>query len=156
IFTSLKEQGVRIALDNFGEGHTSLRQLRELPFDKVKIDRSFVRAMNSERDALVMVRTICSMAQNLSLEVVAEGVPSLEQAKQLHMLGCGMGQGELFGLAAPAATFANKQTTPQRPAAPREVQLPEMALPAAALPELGIDEMVEALAPAPAKALETA
>jgi diguanylate cyclase (GGDEF)-like protein len=157
IFTSLKEQGVRIALDNFGEGHTSLRQLRELPFDKVKIDRSFIQAMNSEREALVMVRTIVAMAQNLSLEVVAEGITSLQQAKQLHALGCGMGQGELFGLAAPAATFAAKQTAPQRLAAPREVpQLPEMALPAATLPELSLDEMVEALAPAPAKALETA
>ncbi|HEV7694571.1 MAG TPA: EAL domain-containing protein [Hyphomonadaceae bacterium] len=157
IFTSLKEQGVRIALDNFGEGHTSLRQLRELPFDKVKIDRSFVQAMNSEREALVMVRTIVAMAQNLSLAVVAEGITSLQQAKQLHALGCGMGQGELFGLAAPAATFVARQTAPQRPGIPRELpQLPEMALPASTLPELSLDEMVEALAPAPAKALETA
>jgi EAL domain-containing protein (putative c-di-GMP-specific phosphodiesterase class I) len=82
---------------------------------------------------------------------------SLQQAKQLHALGCGMGQGELYGLAAPAATFAAKQTAPQRPSAPREVpQLPEMAMQAASLPELSLDEMVEALAPAPAKALETA
>jgi len=102
ILASLKNQGVKIALDNFGTGHSTLGQLWALPFDKLKIDRSFVQAMLEHREAGVMVRTIAGMAQNLELSVVAEGVATEEQVKALAVLGCETGQGELFGLAASA------------------------------------------------------
>ncbi len=90
---------MRIALDNFGTGHASLLQLRQLPFDKLKIDRSFVRRMHVDTESATLVRTIVSMAKNLGLTVVAEGVESAEQAKALAVLGCDMGQGYYFGRA---------------------------------------------------------
>jgi diguanylate cyclase (GGDEF)-like protein len=100
IFDVLQAKGVRVALDNFGTGHSSLLQLRQLPFDKLKIDRSFVRAMTTDKDAAVMVRTIISMAKSLGLIVVAEGVESEDQARALAGLGCDMAQGYYFGRAA--------------------------------------------------------
>lgn len=103
IFAALKEQGVKVALDNFGAGHTSLRQLRELPFDKLKLDRSFVQAMHEDREAALMVRSIAGLAHNLNLELVAEGVETPDQAEALIALGCELGQGHYFGKAAQAA-----------------------------------------------------
>lgn len=99
ILHTLRDKGVRVALDNFGTGHASLLQLRQLPFDKLKIDRSFVRRMIADPESATLVRTIISMAKNLGLIVVAEGVESAEQAKALAMLGCDMGQGYHFGRA---------------------------------------------------------
>jgi diguanylate cyclase (GGDEF)-like protein len=100
ILSSLKEQGVKIAIDNFGTGHSSLRQLRELPFDKLKIDRSFIQRLTEDKDSSAMVGAIVAMAKNLQLCVVAEGVQTLEQAKALFGLGCEQGQGDFFGKAA--------------------------------------------------------
>jgi diguanylate cyclase (GGDEF)-like protein len=97
----LQAKGVRVALDNFGTGHSSLGQLRQLPFDKLKIDRSFVRAMTNDAEAAVMVRTIISMAKSLGLVVVAEGVETEDQARALAGLGCDMAQGYYFGRAVP-------------------------------------------------------
>lgn len=102
ILEALREKGVRIALDNFGTGHASLLHLRQLPFDTLKIDRSFVRRMHVDTESATLVRTIVSMAKNLDLVVVAEGVESAEQAKALSALGCDMGQGYHFGRATPA------------------------------------------------------
>jgi len=99
----LQAKGVRVALDNFGTGHSSLLQLRQLPFDKLKIDRSFVRAMTTDKEAAVMVRTMISMAKSLGLVVVAEGVESEDQARALTGLGCDMAQGYYFGRAAASA-----------------------------------------------------
>ena len=99
IVDALQAKGVRVALDNFGTGHSSLFQLRQLPFDKLKIDRSFVRAMTTDKEAAVMVRTIISMAKSLGLIVVAEGVESEDQARALAALGCDMAQGYYFGRA---------------------------------------------------------
>jgi EAL domain-containing protein (putative c-di-GMP-specific phosphodiesterase class I) len=100
---ALQKKGVRVALDNFGTGHASLTQLRQLPFDMLKIDRSFVRAMSADKEAAIMVRTIISMAKSLSLAVVAEGVETAEQARTLAGLGCDMAQGYYFGRAAAVA-----------------------------------------------------
>lgn len=99
IVSVLQAKGVRLALDNFGTGHSSLLQLRQLPFEKLKIDRSFVRAMINDKEAGVMVRTMISMAKSLGLTVVAEGVESEEQARILAGLGCDMAQGYYFGRA---------------------------------------------------------
>ena len=99
ILHALKDKGVRIALDNFGAGHASLLQLRKLPFDKLKIDRSFVRRMTTDAESATLVRTIISMAKNLGLTVVAEGVETADQLEALKALGCDMGQGFHFGRA---------------------------------------------------------
>ncbi|MDP3492038.1 MAG: EAL domain-containing protein [Hyphomonadaceae bacterium] len=99
---ALRDKGVRIALDNFGAGHASLLQLRQLPFDKLKIDRSFVRRMTTDEESATLVRTIISMAKNLGLVVVAEGVETADQVKALTALGCDMGQGFHFGRASQA------------------------------------------------------
>ena len=103
VVEALQKKGVRVALDNFGTGHASLTQLRQLPFDMLKIDRSFVRAMSADKEAAIMVRTIISMAKSLSLAVVAEGVETAEQARTLAGLGCDMAQGYYFGRAAAVA-----------------------------------------------------
>lgn len=107
----LQKNGVRIALDNFGTGHASLTQLRQLPFDMLKIDRSFVRAMSTDKEAAIMVRAIISMAKSLSLTVVAEGVETAEQARALAGLGCDMAQGYYFGRAAAVAEARRRAAT---------------------------------------------
>jgi diguanylate cyclase (GGDEF)-like protein len=99
ILTSLKNQGVRIAIDNFGTGHSTLRQLRELPFDKLKIDRSYVQRLIEDKESATMVGAIVAMSKNLDLSVVAEGVETIEQARALFGLGCDQGQGDYFGKA---------------------------------------------------------
>jgi diguanylate cyclase (GGDEF)-like protein len=108
VVDALQAKGVRVALDNFGTGHASLTQLRQLPFDMLKIDRSFVRAMSTDAEAAIMVRTIISMAKSLSLTVVAEGVETAEQARALAGLGCDMAQGYYFGRAAAVAEARRK------------------------------------------------
>ncbi|HOY78045.1 MAG TPA: EAL domain-containing protein [Hyphomonadaceae bacterium] len=102
ILHALRERGVTIALDNFGKGHASLLQLRQLPFDKLKIDRSFVRRMVNDAESATLVRTIIAMAKSLGLTVVAEGVETAEQGKALMSMGCDMGQGYLYGRASQA------------------------------------------------------
>ena len=94
---SLKNQGMRVALDDFGTGYSSLQHLRMLPFDKIKIDRSFVQAMVADPEALKIVRAITSLAHSLELPVVAEGIESDETAARLRALGCDEGQGFYFG-----------------------------------------------------------
>ena len=97
ILTSLKNLGVSVALDDFGTGYSSLRHLRELPFDELKIDRSFVHSMHDSEEALTIVRTIVQLAHSLGLGVTAEGVETEEQARALQALGCQTGQGFLLG-----------------------------------------------------------
>jgi diguanylate cyclase (GGDEF)-like protein/PAS domain S-box-containing protein len=101
ILTSLKSFGVRIALDDFGSGYSSLQHLSELPLDALKIDQSFVRSMNDRKESLMIVRTILQLAKNLDLEVVAEGIETEDQARSLRMLGCEQGQGFYFGRPSP-------------------------------------------------------
>jgi len=99
ILMALREHGVRIALDNFGTGHASLTQLRLLPFDKLKIDRSFVRRITTDTEAAALVRAAIAMARSLGLVVVAEGVENADQARMLAGMGCDMAQGFHFGRA---------------------------------------------------------
>jgi diguanylate cyclase (GGDEF)-like protein len=106
ILISLKNQGVHIALDDFGTGYSSLRHLRELPFDVLKIDRSFVQSMSESEDACTMIRTIVSLAKNLGLGVTAEGIETIEDAAVLQALGCELGQGYLYGRPAAGADIA--------------------------------------------------
>lgn len=96
----LREQGVRVALDDFGVGFSSLRYLRELPVDVLKIDRSFV--VDAGDKAASMLGAIVSLAQQLGLAVVAEGIEEPEQLDRLQQLGAAAGQGWLFARATPA------------------------------------------------------
>jgi EAL domain-containing protein (putative c-di-GMP-specific phosphodiesterase class I) len=97
ILASLKNLGIAIALDDFGAGYSSLRHLRELPFDVLKIDRSFVQAMGEDEEALSIVRTIVRLAKDLGLGLIAEGVETEAQKNALKALGCERAQGFLLG-----------------------------------------------------------
>jgi diguanylate cyclase (GGDEF)-like protein len=105
IVASLKNQGVRLALDDFGTGYSSLANLRALPFDRIKIDRSFVQAMQTDRESLAIATAIAKMGESLGVPVTAEGVTGEEVRQQLLEIGCDKGQGWLFGkpLAQPEA-----------------------------------------------------
>jgi diguanylate cyclase (GGDEF)-like protein/PAS domain S-box-containing protein len=101
ILQRLRAQGIHITLDDFGTGYASLNHLRSFPFEKLKIDQSFVQHLGSDRKALSLVKTIVALAQNLDLTVVAEGVETDQQFEILRGLGCGEVQGFLFGRAMP-------------------------------------------------------
>jgi len=93
----LRERGVGFAIDDFGTGHSSLSYLTRMPFDVFKIDQSFVRDMDEDEHARIVVETILTLAQSLRLKTVAEGVETTEQLSRLKALGCSLAQGYLFG-----------------------------------------------------------
>lgn len=103
LVTSLKNQGVRVSLDDFGTGYSSLAQLRTLPFDQIKIDRSFVSSLGHNPDSETIVRAITSLGRGMNLPITAEGIESDEIAEQLKELGPFRGQGFLWGRPAPAS-----------------------------------------------------
>ncbi|MBB5373310.1 putative bifunctional diguanylate cyclase/phosphodiesterase [Acidocella aromatica] len=92
----LRAQGVRIALDDFGTGYSSLSYLRRFPFDKLKIDRSFIRDLGQTQDASAIILAIIGLAQRMNMVVTAEGVETTEQATLLSSFGCAQAQGYLF------------------------------------------------------------
>ncbi|MEO6361752.1 MAG: EAL domain-containing protein [Caldimonas sp.] len=98
----LRELGVRVCLDDFGVGYSSLSYLRTFPFDKIKIDRSFVRDMTSHREAAAIVRAIAALARSLGMSVTAEGVESAGQCASLQEMGCDELQGYWLGRPGPA------------------------------------------------------
>jgi EAL domain-containing protein (putative c-di-GMP-specific phosphodiesterase class I) len=93
--------GIKVALDDFGTGHSSLTLLHSLPFDRVKIDRSFVRELSGGGAAAAIVRSVITLGQELGLDVVAEGVETTDQVKLLRELGCRYAQGYLFARVLP-------------------------------------------------------
>ncbi|MDO9415652.1 putative bifunctional diguanylate cyclase/phosphodiesterase [Pararhizobium sp.] len=97
IITELRAAGVRISLDDFGTGQSSLGRLRDFCFDKVKIDRAFVSRIVSDRASEQIIKAIIEMCNGLELEVVAEGIEDFAEALKLKALGCGMGQGYFYG-----------------------------------------------------------
>ncbi len=97
IIGSLKNQGIRIALDDFGTGYSSLNHLRTLPFDRIKIDRSFVTAMTQDSESAAIVQAIARLGESLGLPVTAEGIESKDIEEQLRSLGLAKGQGWHFG-----------------------------------------------------------
>ena len=99
---ALKQMGVRLAIDDFGTGWSSLAYLRRLPIDKLKIDRSFVADMPGDPTSVEIAAAIISLARNLRLEVLAEGVETRAQFDELVRLGCDMVQGWHFSRALPA------------------------------------------------------
>ena len=100
----LQSMGVEWSLDDFGTGYSSLSYLQRLHVDTVKIDRSFVSRIGLERNGSEMVGAIVALAHNLGMDVVAEGVETIEQVSQLHSLGCEYAQGFYFSRAVDAAT----------------------------------------------------
>lgn len=97
IIGSLKNQGVRVALDDFGTGYSSLAHLRALPFDRIKIDRSFVTSMNESKESRAIVQTIALLGESMGLPITAEGIEDGELIAHLTEIGCAKGQGFHFG-----------------------------------------------------------
>ena len=97
IARELKEMGCRLALDDFGTGYASLRHLLALPFDQLKVDRSFVHEVAYRPESRKIVAAVVGMGQNLGLVTLAEGVETREQQEILINLGCAQGQGWLYG-----------------------------------------------------------
>jgi diguanylate cyclase (GGDEF)-like protein len=92
----LKQLGVRISIDDFGVGHASLSYLRHFPFDEIKLDRSFVAALDHDPSAQAIVRASLGLGRSLGLDSIAEGVESLEQLRLLEAEGCRRAQGYYF------------------------------------------------------------
>ncbi|MEJ1172971.1 EAL domain-containing protein [Agrobacterium sp. CMT1] len=103
IISELQSAGVRISLDDFGTGQSSLGRLRDFTFDKVKIDRAFVSRISSDRPSEHIIKAIVAMCEGLDLEVVAEGIEERAEEEKLRALGCAMGQGYFYGRPADAA-----------------------------------------------------
>jgi len=97
VLRRIKNLGVAIALDDFGTGHSSLDTLRSFPFDKTKIDRSFVREVCASAQARTILRAIITLGHGLDISVIAEGIETTEQLALLTGEGCDEGQGYLFG-----------------------------------------------------------
>jgi EAL domain-containing protein (putative c-di-GMP-specific phosphodiesterase class I) len=90
-------------MDDFGTGYSSLSYLRKFPFDKIKIDQSFIVDMSDHNDSLAIVRAVIAMGSGLGIATIAEGVETPEQFKQLKLEGCTEVQGYLFSPPRPAA-----------------------------------------------------
>jgi EAL domain-containing protein (putative c-di-GMP-specific phosphodiesterase class I) len=102
---ALRRCGLKFALDDFGTGYSSLSNLRQLPLDQLKIDQSFVRDLASGSQGPAILKAIIDMGKSLQLEVIAEGVETVEQKQFLSDSGCGLFQGYLFGRPLPVAQF---------------------------------------------------
>ena len=96
VLFQLKELGIQIGIDDFGTGHSSLSRLRRFPVDVIKIDRSFVHNMDDDHINRDIVHLILTLAQNLNLKVIAEGIESPAHVQQLKQLNCKLGQGYFF------------------------------------------------------------
>jgi diguanylate cyclase (GGDEF)-like protein len=132
IVASLKNLGVRLALDDFGTGYSSLAHLRALPFDRIKIDRSFVSTINENSDSAVIVTAITRLAESLGLAVTAEGIEDEVIEARLRAIGTFKGQGYLFGRPAPADEIA-------------QMLAPRGLMPAVRPIDLGEDQVSEAI-----------
>jgi diguanylate cyclase (GGDEF)-like protein len=106
VLNELRALGVRIALDDFGTGYSSLSHLQRFPFDKIKIDRSFVRNVASSAESAAIVRAVVDIAGVRNITTTAEGVETIEQKDTLRTLGCAQMQGYLFSPPRPASEVA--------------------------------------------------
>ncbi len=98
----LRDLGVRISMDDFGTGYSSLSYLRKFPFDKIKIDQSFIRDINDSPDSIAIVRAVVGLGNTLGIVTTAEGVETREQLQQLQLEGCTEVQGYLYSRPKPA------------------------------------------------------
>jgi EAL domain-containing protein (putative c-di-GMP-specific phosphodiesterase class I) len=102
VLRQLRAMGVSVALDDFGTGYSSLTYLKRFPFDKIKIDRSFIRDIVGDSDSMTIVSGVCNMARGLNMTATAEGVETEDQFALLRIAGIDFAQGYLFGRPAPA------------------------------------------------------
>lgn len=114
VLESLRAMGISISMDDFGTGYSSLSYLHSFPIDVLKIDRSFVGRMTDGEQPLQIVRTIIELARVLDMDVVAEGIETLEQYELLRELGCRFGQGYLFARPMPAKEISTLLRLPGR------------------------------------------
>jgi EAL domain-containing protein (putative c-di-GMP-specific phosphodiesterase class I) len=110
----LKSLGVRISMDDFGKGYSSLSYLKMFPIDILKIDQSFVRECTVDANDATLVKTIIAMAHDLKLNVIAEGVETVEQFSFLKEHECNEAQGYLFSKPVPAEQFQSKMQEIQK------------------------------------------
>lgn len=96
VLFDLHKMGVSLSTDDFGTGYSSLSYLQRFPFDRLKIDRSFIDKMGDDDKSAAIIKTILMLGDNLGIEVVAEGIETRQQLESLRMLGCRLGQGYLF------------------------------------------------------------
>jgi EAL domain-containing protein (putative c-di-GMP-specific phosphodiesterase class I) len=101
VLQQLRAYGVRIAMDDFGCGYSGLNYLRSFPFDKIKIDRSFVQNITTDPTSLAIVRAVIKLSQELGAVTTAEGVETEAQREALHAEDCCQAQGFLFSPALP-------------------------------------------------------
>lgn len=94
--TEIKKRQIKLSIDDFGTGYSSLSYLSRLPIDNLKIDRSFIKNISFDRESLEIIKTIITLARNLGMDTIAEGVETLAQAEQLKSLNCEYAQGYLF------------------------------------------------------------
>ncbi|MEM7736526.1 MAG: EAL domain-containing protein, partial [Deinococcota bacterium] len=111
VLEQLHQQGIGLCVDDFGTGYSSLSYLLDFPVHTLKIDRTFTRQMLSNEASLELVKTIITMAQNLQLTVVAEGIETPVQLAKLQALGCQQAQGYLFGKPLPTQEATHLLTT---------------------------------------------
>ena len=103
---SLRRLGVRLSIDDYGTGYSSMAQLKRLPVHELKIDKSFIQDLPGNPDDEIIVRSTIELGHNMGLQVVAEGVESLEILEQLDRLGCDIAQGYLLSKPLPASAFS--------------------------------------------------
>jgi len=125
----LRALGCRLALDDFGTGFSSLAHLQALPFDELKVDRSFVRTMTTSRESRKIVAAVVGLGHSLGIRTIAEGVETEQQAGMLLQLGCNLGQGWLYGRPSCAKALSDMiSATPRElflhPAAPSNHVIP--------------------------------
>jgi EAL domain-containing protein (putative c-di-GMP-specific phosphodiesterase class I) len=107
LLAELSAMGVQVHIDDFGTGYSSLEALHDLPFDALKIDRSFVSRSTGNPRSRELVRTIVTMGLNLGLTVIAEGIETGDELHLVRELGCTHGQGYLFSRPIPAGEFTS-------------------------------------------------
>jgi len=105
VLARIRRLGMKVAIDDFGTGYSSLSYLKQLPIDTVKLDQSFVKGANVDPDDAALVMAIVTLAHNLRLKVIAEGIETAEQLAFLRLLRCDEGQGYLFGKPMSAELF---------------------------------------------------
>jgi diguanylate cyclase (GGDEF)-like protein len=103
ILRQFRDLGIRIAMDDFGTGYSSLGYLRSFPFDKIKIDQSFIRDLSTKEDRVAIIRAVIGLSSSLGITTTAEGVETKEQLARLTSEGCNEAQGFLFSPPRPAA-----------------------------------------------------
>jgi len=107
ILRRLKALGVKIAMDDFGTGYSSLSSLQSFPFDKIKIDRTFVSSVDSNPQSAAIVRAVIGLSNSLQIPVIAEGVETESEREYLMREGCRQVQGYLFGRPRPISCYAD-------------------------------------------------